>query len=354
MDQNDLEFASGKTNTRKEWIDNMIAESKKRKADRQRDLEEARKITVDLDQEWKNMRNDKGCKGLMKEPKKFLLDEADEAKKDPYDILLRELGFEKGKKEAQDRLLTEEEKIKEEKEKLEKLEADRLKRMRGEVENEEEEAEEEVESDDEEEEGDEEEESDDDDEEDMSDLEESEDEEEQKGSKKKVKVIKCIKKSPLDMEKIREEAEKQIPFAFTAPTTYDELTSHFIDRSPTDHGIIVGRIVKCNHPQFGNNNKEKMETLFTFLLQYIHDCAVDYDPEEEDCDSHLATIDVLMPLLYDLAQFSPAPSAKAVLSVLQEKYEEYKKHPRAALTFETVRIFEWLKKIFKKGAALIA
>ena len=36
MTRSDIEFAEGKSNTRKEWIDNMIADSKKRKAERQR------------------------------------------------------------------------------------------------------------------------------------------------------------------------------------------------------------------------------------------------------------------------------------------------------------------------------
>ena len=32
-------------------------------------------------------------------------------------------------------------------------------------------------------------------------------------------------------------------------------------------------MIKCNHPQFGNDNKSRLEDLFRFLLQYIHDCA---------------------------------------------------------------------------------
>ena len=32
-------------------------------------------------------------------------------------------------------------------------------------------------------------------------------------------------------------------------------------------------MIKCNHPQFGKNNKEQLENLFTFILQHIYDCA---------------------------------------------------------------------------------
>ena len=48
MTRSDIEFAEGKSNNRKEWIDNMIADSKKGKADRQRDHEDTLNMTVDL------------------------------------------------------------------------------------------------------------------------------------------------------------------------------------------------------------------------------------------------------------------------------------------------------------------
>jgi Nop14-like family len=55
LTRSDIEFAEGKSNSRKEWIDNMIAESKKRKADRQRDHEDTVNMTVDLDKKWKSL-----------------------------------------------------------------------------------------------------------------------------------------------------------------------------------------------------------------------------------------------------------------------------------------------------------
>ena len=60
---------------------------------------------------------------------------------------------------------------------------------------------------------------------------------------------------------------------------------------------------------------------------------------DEDKD-RLKTIDLLVPFLYDLAHFSPHPSAQAVQSVLMEKYEEFCKKPRAVLPIETVSKIE--------------
>ena len=55
LTQSDVEFASGKSNTRKEWIEQMIAESKKRKLEKQTALEEAETETTELDKKWKEM-----------------------------------------------------------------------------------------------------------------------------------------------------------------------------------------------------------------------------------------------------------------------------------------------------------
>ena len=49
-----MEFSSGKGNSRKEWIETMIAESKKRKYDQQKDKEDALKETKILDDQWKS------------------------------------------------------------------------------------------------------------------------------------------------------------------------------------------------------------------------------------------------------------------------------------------------------------
>ncbi len=44
--------------------------------------------------------------------------------------------------------------------------------------------------------------------------------------------------------------------------------------------MIVERILKCNHPRLGEGNRERLQSLFTFLLQHVHDCAVDYGTAE--------------------------------------------------------------------------
>lgn len=110
--------------SRKDLIEQLIAESKKRKAEKQKIREQTLDLTEKLDTEWKDLLP------IVNAAKKQLQDIQEKPKTDDYDIALRELKFE-ARGTPSDRLKSEEEIAKEEKEKLETLEADRLARMKG-------------------------------------------------------------------------------------------------------------------------------------------------------------------------------------------------------------------------------
>merc|ERR1739838_1251041 len=129
MSQADDEFKSGRGNSRKEYIENLIKESKKKKADKRKADQEAEDKTKELDDDWKNLlKNMQEGSGLMKGNK----DEEKGASGDTYDMLVSSLCFEKKEARPTERLKTEEEKIKDERDRLQRLEDDRLRRMRGE------------------------------------------------------------------------------------------------------------------------------------------------------------------------------------------------------------------------------
>ena len=248
MEKSDMEFASGKFDTRKEKIANVIADFRQKKVDKQNELQAMETMTKNADDKWKSMwttiKPNMGSK-------KSLIEENSDV--DPYDTLIKELGFEKEKKQlAKDRLKTEDEIVKEEKEKLEKLEEMRQKRMAGEEDindvddNEDEQSE--NEEDDEDESGEEEE-----DEDDFSDLEEDDDHEEEKSEKKKEK--KKVEKKP--------DIATNIPYTFQVPNSYEELTSH-LDAwpRPSDRKLVLERILKCNHVRLGEENREKLQKTF--------------------------------------------------------------------------------------------
>ena len=129
----------------------------------------------------------------------------------------------------------------------------------------------------------------------------------------------------------------EIPFTFSVPKTSEELDELFEGRNSKEKAIIVERMIKCNHPQFGKDNKSQLENLFAFLLQHIHDCA-SLEETDDDIENNLETVQYLVPFLFDLAKFSPQPSGEAVRSVLQEKFDEFSKMPKKYPGLDSVSI----------------
>ncbi|XP_053560171.1 nucleolar protein 14 [Bombina bombina] len=342
-----------KPKSRKELIEEMIAKSKEEKRERQTQKEKTLELTEKLDSDWKTIQ------GLLshKVPKSERKKEDEKPKPDEYDKIVRELGFEM-KAMPCDRMKSEEELAKEEKERLEKLEADRLRRMRGEdketkrpkhisaddlmddfIINKDdrlmlsykdgvanlplaEEADKEdgdSEADEEEEEaGDSaEEEDDDDDEEDESDSpdnhsdlesdagsDQDDDDAEDKVTKKKTKSKE---------EKIADAkaAKAELPFTFGVPDSYERFQSLLSGKPAEQQLVVLERIQKCNHPSLAEGNKDKLQKLFGFLIEYIADLACSDPPD-------LKTIDKLVVPLYNLCQMFPEAAAESVRSVLND------------------------------------
>jgi len=113
---------------RESLIDNLIAESKKRKEARQNEKEETDDLTDKLDQDFKDVLD---VITSIKTPKKSEVPPT-KLPDSEYDILVRQLGFER-RVTPGDKMKSAEEMAKIEKEKLDKLEEERLKRMKGDL-----------------------------------------------------------------------------------------------------------------------------------------------------------------------------------------------------------------------------
>jgi hypothetical protein len=66
-----------------------------------------------------------------------------------------------------------------------------------------------------------------------------------------------VETTTTDKDEEIEEAKKQIPFTFKVPESYEELSGHFQGRDSGEKATILERIIKCNHPQFGGDNKAR-------------------------------------------------------------------------------------------------
>ena len=308
MSQADDEFKSGRGNSRKEYIENLIKESKKKKADKRKADQEAEDKTKELDDDWKNLlKNMQEGSGLMKGNK----DEEKGASGDTYDMLVSSLCFEKKEARPTERLKTEEEKIKDERDRLQRLEDDRLRRMRGEQvnmshqnvedsgevnmkmktkltlkerrklmkkrgreeeseesEGEDEDGEEEEEAEGEEEESDDNE-SEEEEEDNFSDLAESDDE----VAASKVDPINEKDSFDLKVEEMMETAAKEIPYVIAVPDSYEGHTALVWGRPAAELETILQRILSNNHPQLVGD-KADLVRHFQHMLQYLQDLAL--------------------------------------------------------------------------------
>ncbi|KAL6470624.1 hypothetical protein MHYP_G00217430 [Metynnis hypsauchen] len=359
------EDESQRPKSRQELIEELILKSKQEKRERQTQKEEAQELTEKLDLEWKSIQS----LLVHKTPKAERIEEPEKPKLDDYDVMVRELGFEM-KAQPSEKLKTPEELAREERERLQKLEADRLKRMLGDVEEnatqkkshlsaddlndgfvldnddrkalsykdgkwnadggqeegqedeegeegagEEEEEDEDVEDDgsgvDDEE--------DDDDEEDEdegghSDLDsdqasgaEDEEEESDEGEEEAAKAKPAL--SEAERKAMKEAAKAELPYTFAAPESFGDLKALLDGHSAEKQLLIVERIQKCNHPSLAVGNKAKLEKLFGFLLEYVGELATRTPAE-------LATVNMLIPQVYALCQLFPAAARKVMQSLL--------------------------------------
>ncbi|XP_062867810.1 nucleolar protein 14 [Trichomycterus rosablanca] len=344
-----------KPKSRQELIEELILRSKQEKRERQTQKDETQELTEKLDQEWKSIQN------LLahKTPKGERKEEEQKPKLDEYDIVVRELGFEM-KAQPSEKLKTPEEIAREEREKLQKLEADRRRRMEGEVEETskhisaddlndgfildkddrealsyqdgkwtiggagEEEGGEEDEEDENDDEGDEEEEQegeDDGEDDGHSDLEESEaedddddeqeEDEEEDGEEEYPAVEEKCTLSEEERRAIQDTAQSELPYTFSAPECCSDLKEMLQGHSAKEQRLIVERTMKCNHPSLAVGNKTKLQKLFGFLVEYLGELATQNPPQ-------LTTINTLIPQVYSLAQLFPDAACKVMQSVISD------------------------------------
>ncbi|KAJ3643381.1 hypothetical protein Zmor_026095 [Zophobas morio] len=346
--------------THRELIDELIAESKKRKAEKQKVKEATLELTEKLDTEWKDLLP-LVSKTQKKEEEKMTVDD--------YDKVMRELKFE-ARGTVSDRLKTEDEIAREENQKLEELEQERQERMKGFEETEkknthrsaddldddlvyesdpeymlsyntEGEANLEIDAqingknvgeshDDDEEEPENEEEaegagaeeddtaSEEDD--DLSDLkddtsEESDVEETQETQPQTIEPD----GDSLKKQEMMEKARQELPYTFNLPDSYESLQSLLENQTPSHQGVIIERMIKCNHPSLAEKNKQGLKVLFAYLLQHLNDCA------EDSMEKCYTTFSVLAPHLFDLTQLDKENAYHSIKEVIKEKHEEFRK-----------------------------
>lgn len=113
-------------------------------------------------------------------------------------------------------------------------------------------------------------------------------------------------------------------FLLLVPDSYDELQTLLEPHNPEYQSVILERMIKCNHPSLGEQNKMKLQNLFAYLLQFLHDTA-----SSDMCNNGppmcFVVLDRIAHHLYDLAQVSAENAKKCLVEVLKEKQDDFKR-----------------------------
>uniref|UniRef100_L7M3L8 Putative nucleolar protein n=1 Tax=Rhipicephalus pulchellus TaxID=72859 RepID=L7M3L8_RHIPC len=371
--------------SRRDAIEQLIAESKKLKYERQVEKDENFELTEKLDKDWKEFQS-----LLAASKNKKSAAEDKEASSDDYDVLVKQLKFAPLAGQASERVKTEDEIAKAEKKRLEKLEQERKARAQGteakkdthkrhlasaddlddsfykhecitgttkQSDSDKDEFEEDeqadrltgVESKDENDASavsDSEGEGDDASEDSYADLESdkeaSSDNEEQKDNTDNVTDANKVSVPAKDENRLSEKhvkpkemgAGKSKLTVADVPDTEEEFSRLVERKTACEKAALIEHMIKSNQ-----GSCKKLERLFVYLLQHISDIA--------DADIHV--VDKLCPHIYSLVQLSPTVCGHFLLDVISEKEEELQnllsRKSRFSVSFPSFSTLVFLKLI---------
>uniref|UniRef100_A0A336MYV7 CSON010060 protein n=1 Tax=Culicoides sonorensis TaxID=179676 RepID=A0A336MYV7_CULSO len=375
---------------RKSVIDELIAESKRRKAEKIKENEQLLEITQVLDENWKN---------LVPLVGKMIKHDEVKEKPDEYDRTMRELIFER-RGEPTNPLKSKEDLEKEENERLRKLELERERRMRDEndqsdvpkhksaddlddgyfaedvteendrmlayeIDGDAQDNENEEDSDqelngaeaaseenneengvaesDENEGSDENEESESESEDNLDDLKESESDSNEEDSPQD-------NKPSTNRENIKKTSQRPTPEIDPkinlqkVPGNYHTFTSILQDRTPKEQGQIIAAMIRNNNIFPVNERKDKLLSLFAFILQQINDLFTEITTE--NISENFKLFNQYLPHLYTLAQQYSEDTGKCLKEVLREKQETYKKRQKFFPGLDTIIFFKIISVIY--------
>uniref|UniRef100_A0A2M3Z4Y0 Putative nucleolar protein 14 n=1 Tax=Anopheles braziliensis TaxID=58242 RepID=A0A2M3Z4Y0_9DIPT len=129
-----------------------------------------------------------------------------------------------------------------------------------------------------------------------------------------------------------------IPAFLEFPREYDTFAEMLTNRDIGYQAALVAKLVeKCNqnHPA----SKANRRLMFVYLLQLITD-RFSSPGAAGSLENDFKALHSLTPFLYDLAHKDPLETGPLFIEVIQEKYSEYRKHPRRFPGLSTLAILK--------------
>jgi nucleolar protein 14 len=106
-------------------------------------------------------------------------------------------------------------------------------------------------------------------------------------------------------------SKEDIPFTFEAPSSYSQFAQWVTNRSWKDRALIIHRIRTCNHVSLKPENKAKMQTFYSILVEHIFHIT-------KTTPFNIREVDILCKPLFELSQQLP-DNAGTVMTERLEK-----------------------------------
>ncbi|XP_060529422.1 nucleolar protein 14 homolog [Cylas formicarius] len=142
-----------------------------------------------------------------------------------------------------------------------------------------------------------------------------------------------------------EDIKEKLPKKISLPTSYENFVILLHRYSARQQSAVLEKLIKDNDPSLSQGNKEQLGLLFVFLLQYLNDLFSTV-PDTQILTDHLFIYKSIMPQIYDLAQLNPLNAHKSILEVLKQKHEEFRIKKTSCPTLEVLFFFKLVSLLF--------
>lgn len=124
-----------------------------------------------------------------------------------------------------------------------------------------------------------------------------------------------IKTSTKQSLKPNVEDSDEIPFTFPIPLTFEDLDKLVGGRPSKDHNVVIQRSRVLNHIKLLPENKEKMETFLSVLLEYLSClCSSDYSSE---------LINIYCKHITEISVQIPDAAARSAIQFIRSSHSQY-------------------------------
>ncbi|XP_052900046.1 nucleolar protein 14 homolog [Anopheles moucheti] len=154
-------------------------------------------------------------------------------------------------------------------------------------------------------------------------VEDSESEDEPEQDEKSAPKAKLPVQVTTDKVKYNCSESLPVPRIVDVPREYEQFVEMLSDKNVTDR---IDQIASMIHTLKQKNflNKSRWSVLFAYMLNYLSDRFT----RKASIEDEFQVLHLLTPLLHDIAATDPSGIGNVYLSVVEEKYSDFKNHPR--------------------------